>query len=168
MNTLIVYATKYGCTEKCAKILSEKLIRKVDLCNLKGGKSVELSQYDQLIIGGSIYMGKIRKEVSEFCTKNLSVLKEKKIGLFICGMQEGDQAETQLNQSFPEELLVNAVARESFGGEFRFNKMNFMERFIIKMVTKKDQSSPAVDTKKDISAISEENMNRFVELMNNA
>lgn len=25
MNTIIVYATRYGCTEKCANILSEKL-----------------------------------------------------------------------------------------------------------------------------------------------
>jgi hypothetical protein len=42
MNTLIVYATKYGCTEKCAVILSEKLTGKVDLCNLKGVKDVDL------------------------------------------------------------------------------------------------------------------------------
>lgn len=36
MNTLIVYATKYGCTEKCTSLLSKKLTGKVELCNLKG------------------------------------------------------------------------------------------------------------------------------------
>lgn len=167
MRTLIVYATKYGTTEKCAKILAERLIGEVDIYNLKEGKGVEIAQYDRLIIGGSIYMGKIRKEVSEFCLKNLDVLKEKKLGVFICGMQEGDQADVQMKQSFPEELLVNAVARESFGGEFRLKEMNFLERFIVKMVTKKDSISQDQKTKENISTISEENINRFAELMNN-
>ncbi len=167
MNTLLAYATKYGCTEKCATILSEKLTGKVDLCNLKEVKDVDLTQYDKVIIGGSIYIGKIQKEVCEFCTKNLDVLKEKKIGLFICGMSAGDQVKTQMNNSFSQELLTNAVAKESFGGEFKFKKMKFMEKFIVKMVTKMDKSSPALDTSKDISNISEENINRFAQLMNN-
>jgi len=59
MNILIAYATKYGCTEKCAAVLSEKLTGKVDLCNLKGGRASDLTQYEKVIIGGSIYMGKI-------------------------------------------------------------------------------------------------------------
>lgn len=168
MNMLIVYATKYGCTEKCAVILSEKLTGKVDLCNLKMVKNIDLSKYDKVIIGGSIYIGKIQKEVSEFCAKNLDILKEKKIGLFICCMRNGKIAETQLNSSFPKELLSNAVARESFGGEFIFKKMNFMERFIVKMVTKRDKSFTVLDTSKDMSTISEVSINRFAQLMNNA
>ena len=35
MNTLLVYSSKYGCTEKCAKTLSKELKDKVDLINLK-------------------------------------------------------------------------------------------------------------------------------------
>lgn len=158
MNTLIAYSTKYGCTEKCATILSEKLTGKVDLCNLKVAKVVDLSQYDKVIIGGSIYIGKIQREVSEFCLKNLNELKEKKIGLFICCMRDGDIAETELNNSFPQQLLSHAVAREYFGGEFIFKKMNPIERFIVKRVSKID---------KDMSNISEENINRFAQLMNN-
>jgi|Deesub1362A_J573_1020465.scaffolds.fasta_scaffold06256_5 menaquinone-dependent protoporphyrinogen oxidase len=158
MNTLIVYATNYGCTEKCATILSEKLTGKVDLCNLKVVNAVDLSKYDKVIIGGSIYMSKIQKEVREFCSKNLNVLKDKKIGLFICCMRDGNIAETQLNKSFPQELLANAVAGEYFGGEFIFRKMNFLDKLIVKKVTKID---------KDMSNILEENINRFAQLMNN-
>ncbi|MGV8154838.1 MAG: hypothetical protein ACLKAL_13375 [Alkaliphilus sp.] len=44
MNTLIVYATKYGSTEKCSKILSKYLEGTVDLCNLKNANDVDLSK----------------------------------------------------------------------------------------------------------------------------
>jgi len=167
MTTLIAYATKYGCTEKCAKILAEKLMGKIDLCNLNEAKAIDLTPYDKVIIGGSIYAGKIRKEAWEFCEKNLNILKEKKIALFICGMHEKN-AETELNAAFPHELLNRAIAKEFFGGEFRFQKMNLLERFVVKKVTNADKSIPPIDTTKDISKLSEININRFVELIKEA
>jgi len=157
MSTLIVYSTKYGCTEKCARRLSEKLTGKVDLCNLKTSKAVDLAAFDKVVIGGSIYIGKVQKEMSRFCSDNLSILKEKKIGLFICGMLK-DQAEKELKDSFPVELLNNAVAKEFLGGEFVFKKMNPVERLIVKRIVKVD---------KDLTDISEENINRIVLSMNN-
>ncbi len=35
MNTLIVYASKYGCTEKCARLLADQLTGTVELHHLK-------------------------------------------------------------------------------------------------------------------------------------
>lgn len=159
MNTLIVYASKYGCTEKCAVNLLEKLTGKVDICNLKTTETIDIFQYDKVVIGGSIYMGKIQKEVSEFCSKNLDVLKDKKIGVFICCMRDGDTAQRELNNAFPQELVENAVAKEYFGGAFIFSKMGFLDKLITKKVAKTDQ---------DASTISEERMNRFGQLMNKA
>lgn len=158
MKTLIVYATKTGCTEKCAAILAEKLSGEVDLCNLKAAGVPDLTQYEQVIIGGPIRMGRIKKEVSEFCTKNLNLLKQKKIGLFICCMREGEIAEAELNTAFPQELLTIAMAREYFGGEFIFKKLNLLDRLIVKKVAK-------IDT--DTSNILEENINRFIQSLNN-
>lgn len=159
MNTLIVYSTKYGCTEKCAGILSERLEGKVDMCNLRENNVPNLTQYDKVIIGGSIYMGRIQKEVSEFCTANLAALIGKKTGFFICCMRDGEEAKAHIKDAFPQELLTNAVAAEYFGGEFIFKKMNFMERMIVKKVSKID---------KDTSNISEENIDKFAQLMNRA
>ncbi|MNW58452.1 Protoporphyrinogen IX dehydrogenase [menaquinone] [compost metagenome] len=143
MNTLIVYATKYGCTEKCAEMLSQELDGHVDLINLKKVKDIDISKYEKVIIGGSIYIGKIQKEVTEFCSKHIEQLKNKRIALFICGMQEGDAIQSELNQNFNAELIERAEAKEWFGGEFTFKKMNFLERFIVKKVVKvtTDQSN---------------------------
>ncbi len=157
MKTLIAYGTKYGCTEECAKKLAVKLNGTVDLKNIKTKKDIDISQYDKVIIGGSIYMGKIQKEVSAFSLKNLDILKDKKIGLFICCMREGEIADTELNDSFPEELLTKAISKESFGGEFILKKMSFMDRMIVKKVSKID---------KDTSTISEKTIDRFAQAMN--
>lgn len=156
MAVLIVYGTKYGCTEKCAKILAEKLNGEVDLCNLKE-RELDLSKYEKVIIGGSVYMGRIRKEVSQFITKNLNALKGKKLGLYICCMRDGDDAKSQVAASFPQELLHIAAAKDYFGGEFIFKKMNAMERFIVKKVSK-----VSVDT----SYLRKDSISKFAQLMN--
>ncbi|MCM0650171.1 flavodoxin domain-containing protein [Clostridium swellfunianum] len=157
MNTLIVYSSKYGCTEKCAGLLVKELNDKVDIKNLKNAGDIDISKYDKVIVGGSIYIGRIQKEVTEFCSKNLDKLKAKGIGLFICGMQESEAINTELNQNFPSELLNIAAAKGYFGGEFILDKMSFMEKLIVKMVSK---------VSSDKSNILKDNIHKFAQEMN--
>ena len=157
MNTLIAYASKYGCTEKCAELLSKELIGKVDVINLKEVRDIDISKYEKIIIGGSIYIGKIQKEVTDFCSKNLDKLREKRIGLFICGMQEGDTINTELDQNFNTVLIKIADAKEYFGGEFIFDKMNFLDKLVVKKVSK---------IRSNKSNILEDNIHKFAQAMN--
>ena len=83
MKTAIVYATKYGCTKECAEILKTYLHGEVNILSAKADK-INLSQYDAVFIGGSVYMGKIQKEITQFCKRNLKQLLHMKIGLFVC------------------------------------------------------------------------------------
>lgn len=157
MNILIVYASKYGCTEKCAELLSKELYGDVDIMNLKKVRDIDISKYEKIIVGGSIYIGKIQKEVMEFCSINLKELKKKRIGLFICGMQEGDIINNELNENFNPALIEVADAKECFGGEFTFDKMNFIEKFIVKKVSKVTSNK---------SNILEDNIHKFAQAMN--
>jgi menaquinone-dependent protoporphyrinogen oxidase len=157
MNTLIVYASKHGCAEKCAKLVSKELNGKVDIINLKNAGDIDISKYEKVIIGGSIYIGKIQKEVTEFCSRNLDRLKEKGVGLFICGMQEGDIINTELNQNFTSDLIEIAKAKEYLGGEFILDKMNFMEKIIVKKVSKVTSNK---------SNILQDNIHKFAQAMN--
>lgn len=169
MKTLIIYASKHGTAEKCSQLLKSKLQGEVTIVNIKKENVPDINSFQNIIIGGSIYIGKIQKSLSEFCVKNLDELKRKNIGLFICCMNTKD-AEMQLDNAFPKELLSIASTKECFGGEFNLKEMNFMEKTIIKMVSKslakKDETSAATDNKKDTSTLSEENINRFAEKMN--
>ncbi|URZ05585.1 flavodoxin domain-containing protein [Clostridium felsineum] len=155
MKTLIIYATKHGSTKKCADFLKDRLDGEITVVNIKNDFDINLKQFDKIIIGGSIYMGKIQKEITEFSNKNIDILCTKKVGLFICGMN--NSAEIEINNAFPKMLLENALIRECFGGEFIFKTMNFFERFIVRTVSKSN---------KDISKISEEKINNFAEVMN--
>ncbi|WP_124065484.1 flavodoxin domain-containing protein [Clostridium sp. E02] len=155
MSTLIAYATKYGFTKTCAEILAKKLGERVDICDL-GTNPPGLKKYDKVIIGGSIYAGKIRKPVMRFCSDNLNVLKGKKLGLFICGMAKEEDVQKQIDSSFPRELLVVSTAKGFFGGECNYDKMNFLEKFIMKKITGSQQSQ---------SQVAEDNITRFAGLM---
>ena len=155
MSTLIVYASKYGFTKTCAEILAKKLGENVDIYDLNSNLP-DLMKYDKVIVGGSIYAGKIRKPVMRFCTDNLNTLKGKKLGLFICGMAKEDDAQKQLESSFPQELLAVCAAKGFFGGECNYEKMNFLEKFIMKKITGSKQSQ---------SRVAEDNITRFAGLM---
>jgi len=156
MNTLIVYSSKYGCAEKCAKLIKEKLNEEVELMNLKNAKDIDISKYDRVIIGGSIYIGKIQKSVTEFCTKYLDQLVQKKIGLFICGMQDVEVMNTELTQNFPTELLEMATSKQWLGGEFLLDKMSFMDKMIVKKVSKVTSNQ---------SNIFDDEINQFAQVM---
>lgn len=146
MKTLIVFTTTHGCTEKCANLLQQHLNGGATVVNLKNAKSLDLAGYDTIIIGGSIHAGRIQKRIQKFCQENLEQLKPKKLGLFICCMEEGATAEKQLQTAFPEALIQHATAQGLFGGEFNFEKMNFFEKAIVKKIAKIDQSVSKINS----------------------
>jgi menaquinone-dependent protoporphyrinogen oxidase len=157
MSTLIFYATRHGCTEKAAEILKSKLDDDVTIINLKKNKKPDLSVFDTIIIGGSIHAGQMQGNLKKFCLKNLDSLMKKPLGLFLCCMEEGEKAQQQFDEAYPQELRNHASATGLFGGAFDFDRMNFFERAIVKKVAKIDTS---------VSNIKEENIQLFAAHLN--
>jgi menaquinone-dependent protoporphyrinogen oxidase len=152
MSTLIFYATRHGCTEKAAEILKSKLDDDVTMVNLKNNKKPDLSAFDTIIIGGSIHAGKMQSNLKKFIGQNLDSLLKKKLGLFLCCMEEGEKAREQFDEAYPEELRNHASATGLFGGAFDFDRMNFFERAIVKKIAKIDAN---------VSKIKEDNIQEF-------
>ncbi|MFW5773203.1 MAG: flavodoxin domain-containing protein [Tangfeifania sp.] len=146
MKTLIAYSTTHGCTQKIAEQMSNYLDGEVKLANLKKQPSPDLSDFNRVIIGGSIHAGQIQKRVKDFCNENLDELLSKELGLFITCMETGETAQKQLKDAYPEELFYNAKITASFGGEFDFKRMNFFEKLIVKKVAHVKESTSHVDT----------------------
>ncbi len=135
MNTLIVYATQYGFTADCAAKLREKLSGETTVIDLTKQAAASLAGYDAVVVGGSIYMGKVQASVSAFCAANESELLQKPVGLFLCcGLPK--QMEQSVAASFPETLRKHAKAIGCFGGELRTNCMKPMHKFIAGMMQK--------------------------------
>lgn len=145
MKTLILYMSSHGCTINVAHRIAVKLGGKVDLVNLNDKSRVPLDDYDRIILGGSIHAGKIQKEIQTFCKKNLTTLASKELGLFICCMYKGVEAEAQLRNAFPDALHKHAKAEAIMGGAFYFEKMNFIERFLVKKMTGATKTTVKID-----------------------
>ena len=155
MKTLIIYASKYGCTADCATYLKDKLSSGVTLTDINKNNKIELENFDTITIGGSIYAGQLySKELRSFCKNNLDTLRKKRVGIFLCCAQ-ADQASVFFTKNFPSELLEHAKATEVFGSEARLEKMKFVDKTLLKAVTKGDFSS---------FKISYENIDKFAEM----
>lgn len=147
MKTLIAYITNHGCAEKVAKKIASYLNCTPDLVNIRK-KRVNPEKYDTVIIGGSIHAGKIQKKLTKFMDRYSDKLLKKDIALYICCMETGDQAQKQLIDAFPEKLRQKAIVYDALGGEFDFDKMNFLEKAIIKKVANVSENVSKIDEDK--------------------
>lgn len=128
-NTLIVYASRRGDEEKCAREIFDLIDGKVDICDLNNRASFpDASTYDAVIIGSSVYHGKIPEPVSNFCRTNLEVLVQKRLGLFITCPDSGEKAEKELQEAYPPDLFNSAIARDYFGGEIDPYRLSILEK----------------------------------------
>jgi len=120
----------------------------------------DLQEFDNIIIGSSIYMGQIQKKLKVFCTQNVNSLVNKRFSLFLsCGLPENFQQ--TLKNSFPDELLEKAVVKECFGGELRTDRMKFAD----KMVSSLMKRIAVKEGKAEVGPMPQ-NILRLVEAMN--
>jgi menaquinone-dependent protoporphyrinogen oxidase len=135
MKTLIVYATHHGCTEECAGRLRAGLDGEVKLVRLPARTPPDLVTCDRVLVGGSIQIGKIQGSVRRFCREHLQLLLSKPLGLFICCMAEGADAQREFDEAFPDVLRRHARASGMFGGVFAFEKMNPLQRAVMHRIS---------------------------------
>jgi len=132
MGTLIVFMSKHGCAEKAARIIGENISDSVvSVIDLKSRADIDLSRYDTVIIGGSIYLGSLQRGLRKFCDKYLPQLLTKRIGLFICCMNQDEAALRHFEAVFDGALRARAVAAGIFGGELDFGRLSVLEKGVI-------------------------------------
>ena len=81
-KVLIAYGTRFGSTEEISSKFAE-IMREKDLdttvINVKKDKWPPLDQFDAVLIGSSIKIGRWTKEAKKFFKKNVESLKEKSL-----------------------------------------------------------------------------------------
>jgi menaquinone-dependent protoporphyrinogen oxidase len=142
MKIAILYISKHGTTEKIAKQIAEALTEHdCKVIDIKKDKHPDLEKFDYLILGSSIYAGKIQQPMDDFCHQYLAQLQPKVIGLFVCGMQPTEeQRKQELMRAFPPELFKRTSTKSFLGGEFLFEKMSIWERWIVRHISKVSNS----------------------------
>jgi menaquinone-dependent protoporphyrinogen oxidase len=158
MNSVIIYSSKYGCTADCARVLKSRLSSDTSLVDIDKTKDgIILEKYDTVILGSSIYVGKVSKKIIILCNDNTELLCSKNLGIFLC-CGFSNEFKAYLSANFQPKLIKSAKAVEAFGGEAKIDKMSFIDRTIMKTVAK---------GKYEKFSISTENIADFASKMNN-
>lgn len=145
MKTLIAFAGNKGCSETIAMKMKEDLGKNITLVDLAKEDCPPLKEFHRIIIGGMVKAGQVQKRIKVFCQKNLDELLIKETGLFICSMETDDKARMQLMNAYPEDLINTAKSTAVFTGGYDFNRMNFIEKLIVKKVRKGNPVSAGLD-----------------------
>jgi len=145
MKTVIIYSTHHGTTETVSKNIQDQLHpQKIELINLATNNQPDICLYETVILGSSIHAGRNQRSMQDFCKKNLPELLQKNIGLFLCCMNEG-QSEQNIQNAYPEILRNRAFSIQIMGGEYRLEKMNFIEKFLVKKIAGVSRSRTNID-----------------------
>lgn len=104
MKTAILYASRTGSAQLCAEYIASKL-SDCSLFNLEK-ETPSLSEYDVVLIGSGIRMGKLYGSVRKFLVKNNQVLSLKRTIIFLSNFYPDTVSKT-LDKNVPKNLLEN-------------------------------------------------------------
>ena len=139
MKTLIIYSTRHGAVRKCVELLRPQLEGELTVANAKDDTIPDIRDFDRVILGSSVYAGRIGKAIKNFVAVNLDRLLQKPLFLFVCGAFDKPEYFTE---NFPETVCRHAREKANFGGELNTQSMGFFEKVIVKMVSAKEKSVP--------------------------
>lgn len=136
-KTLFVYATRHGFTQSCVDWMMQHCSGDCQSLNLTKSPSIsanELESYENILVGGSIHVGDVQKQVKQFIGEHQNLLSKRKVGLFLSCMDEGEVAQADFEKAFPQWIRSHATAVAFTGAAFYFDRMNLLERWIIKRI----------------------------------
>lgn len=144
MDIALVFTSKHGTTRKIVRYIQSLLNNnEVSIFDLNKNSKPNLTHFNTIIVGTSIHAGTIPHNMQKFLFKNRNLLLSKQLAVFMCGMLE-DKQEQLFEQNFSAELRNHSVCNGLFGGEFIFEEMNFIERFMVKKIAKVNHSVSSI------------------------
>ena len=162
MKGIIIYKGKYGATKQYAQWLGEEL--NLPVVTTGELKTEDLLPYDFIIIGSSVYIGKL--QISQWLNNNPDSIRRKKIFFFQVAGTPPDEKE-KLNVYFrsgvPEEIREQCEVYY-YPGKMIFNELSWKDRFMLKMGARLTKDPAAKKTMlTDYNNVRKENINSLVD-----
>lgn len=175
MKALIVYATRYGSTaltsQEIAQILREESFE-VKVVDAKKEKIKDISEFDLVIVGGGLKMGKWTRESDDFLKDFQKDLTQKKVAIFVSSAMKSlfeRQGKTEDLQRIKKSHLedealkynLHPISLGLFGGVWDKNKMGFIFRRTLGVLVKQfetagfKETSPGLIDTRDLAEIRE-------------
>lgn len=131
MTLLIAYGSKRGSTREVAEALAKKLAEGEREVELRRAADVEdLTPYDGVILGGSLYFGRLHGDIVRFLAKHRRTLSELPVAVFALGpmtVEPNDLAASraQLDKALEKVPGVEPRSIAVFGGVIDPTKLRF-------------------------------------------
>ena len=124
----VIYKSKYGATKRYAGWIALKL--EADLYEVSDIVRKDLKDYDTIIYGGPLYIGKIKG--IKFITNNYEYIKEKKVYLFMVGMREFDEdyINSTLENNISKEIIDN-IETFYFRGKMNYQELSLKDKILM-------------------------------------
>ena len=165
MKILIAYSSKSGTTRECAEVLAKKLSPQTPTLADLENETPDITNYDLVIIGGYVRMGKLSKTTVKYIKDNAAILEETMHAFFLCcGLPES--TDYYFEKAISRSLLNNSIANMSFGGELRIKQQKGFDKLWAKMILasiKNNNISENMNEEQAIPAIVPENISRFAD-----
>ncbi len=161
-KALIVYGTRYGTTANTSDVIADTLRQvgfEVKIVDAKKEKVQSISEFDLIIVGSGIQMGKWTSEPEDFLKKYQNELSKKKVALFVsCGganpLSEGEKKNKEMDDAKRKyledkavEYKMTPIALGFFGGCYDFNKMSWFFKKTLSSIKHKLESAGYKETK---------------------
>ncbi len=142
-TAVIVYGTRYGSTAKTAELIANVLRQEgfmVRVVNAKDEKVQSIREYELIIVGSSIQMGRWTKEPEQFLRRFQPGWSTKQLALFVsCGAahplddskdhtQERANARLKYLEAKASQYTLYPIALGLFGAIYDFNTMPWFFR----------------------------------------
>ena len=128
MKTLILYQTKHGFTESCARFIAKKMtdvtLEKIET------PLIDVENYDRIMIGAPIYKGEIEEFTKEFIKNHKVALLKRKLGIFCSGLAK-EEFSLAVQNSLPAEVFYHATIVHC-GGVVKMHELSILEKLTLR------------------------------------
>jgi menaquinone-dependent protoporphyrinogen IX oxidase len=161
MKGAIIYKGKYGATRQYANWLGEQL--RLPVLELENAGPAIIAQFDYLLLGASVYIGKTKHK--EWLARNVDLLQGKKLFYFIvCGTPQSEKQKLEqiIDKNIPAALLQPASVW-FLPGRMIVKDLSWKDRMMLKMGARLEKN-PAVKKNmlKDFDQVRVENLTSLI------
>lgn len=149
-QTVVIYESKYGFTERYAKWIAESL--SCPILKRKSFHPNDFENYDTIIYGGGLYAGSVSG--IKLLTQNFQQIRNKNIILFTCGLTDPsdsfniDHIHNSLTKVLSPEML-DTIHLFHLQGGIDYARLNFIHKSMMAMLRKTLSQKPSEEMREE-------------------
>ncbi|MCU5772157.1 menaquinone-dependent protoporphyrinogen IX dehydrogenase [Erwiniaceae bacterium BAC15a-03b] len=155
MKALILFSSREGQTREIASYIANSIKEEMecDVFNILRVEQIDWSQYDRVLIGGSIHYGHFHPAVAKFVKRHLHELQQRASGFFCVNLtaRKVDKRTPQTNAYTRKFLLQSPWQPDCcavFAGALRYARYRWFDRVMIQLIMR--MTGGETDTSKEV------------------